>query len=115
MDVGQIVDKEDLRDVRDTILNEMRAGFLGVHQRQDLTNGRVNAGEIQGATHEAKIRNLEATVFARRSSDAPPVEPEQRGITRRDVQMVAAGASGLGVVILTLWKLLPVLLKALQP
>lgn len=106
------VDKDDLRDVRDTILEEMRAGFAGVHQRQDVTNGRVNAGEVQGATHEAKIRNLEAAVFRR--SEAKP-DDEQRGITRRDVAMLSAGACGLGAVVTTLWKLLPLLLKAMQP
>lgn len=115
--MGQAVEKDDLRDVRDTILEEMRSGFAGVHQRQDITNGRVNAGEVQGATHDAKIRNLEAVVFGRRDSDhaAPPVEEEQRGITRRDVAMYSAGAGSLALVFVTLWKVLPILLKALQP
>lgn len=114
--MDQAVDKADLRDMRDTILEEMRTGFAGVHQRQDLTNGRVNAGEVQGATHAAKIRNLEAEVFGRRSSDRhPPSDAEEKGITRRDAQMVAAGASGLGAAVMFLWKVLPFLLKALQP
>ncbi|HEX7048582.1 MAG TPA: hypothetical protein VF188_00085 [Longimicrobiales bacterium] len=112
--MGQPVDKDDLRDTRDTILEEMRAGFAGIHQRQDVTNGRVNAGEIQGAMHGTKIRHLEAEIFNRRAGDRRvSSDPEQRGITRRDVQMVLAGASGLGAAVMFLWKVLPFLLKAL--
>jgi hypothetical protein len=111
---GAVVDKNDLRDVRDTILEEMRAGFAGVHERQDVTNGRVNAGEIQGATHAAKISNLEAEVFRRRSGDRgahpPAPDGEQAGITRRDVAMFSAGAAALSAAVVFLWKVLPFLL-----
>lgn len=112
------VDKGDLHDLRDTILREMREGFAGIYRRQDITNGRVNAGEVQGAEHGVKIHNLEAEVFRRRSSDrhlhrAKPDEGDGRSISQRDVRMVAYGAGGLASVVGFFWKFLPFLLKAL--
>lgn len=113
------VDKDDLRDLRDTILKEMREGFAGVHARQDITNGRVNAGEIQGERHDVKIRNLEAEVFHRRKTDRQAVKPkpdgDDRSISQRDVRMVALGAGGLTAIVGFFWKALPFILKALTP
>lgn len=101
--------------MRDTILEEMRAGFAGVHQRQDVTNGRVNAGEVQGAKHETQLRNLEAAVFKRgRGADNDDAD-DARGLTRRDAYMFAAGISALGAVVVFLWKILPFLNAGPKP
>lgn len=118
------VDKSDLWNLRDTILEEMRAGFKGVHERQDVTNGRVNAGEVQGAAHGVQIKNLEAEVFHRRKTDhyrhlhpvsKAPSTGDDRSISQRDVRMVAIGAGGLTAIVGFFWKFLPFLVKALTP
>ncbi len=54
MSVGQ----DDLRDMRDTILAEMRIGFAGVHARQDQTNGRVGRTETEIARIEERVKTI---------------------------------------------------------
>lgn len=63
------VTKADLRDLRDTIVEEMRLGFAGVHRRQDTTNGRVNEAEQDVARHDIRLKNVEREVFQRRATD----------------------------------------------
>jgi hypothetical protein len=114
--VANELTKEDLKDLR----LEMREGFKGVHDRQDKTNGRVNSAHELLREQGAKIRNLEQEVFDRRRHDRDdpdvpePVEDAKR-ITQRDVRMVIAGATGVVGFTALVWKVLPVLLKALVP
>lgn len=75
-----------LKDSREAIISEMRAGFLAVTTRQDQTNGRLLRVEEKVAGHEKML--LHCPVF-----DAPAPKPtapsEQSPITRRDVWLVA--------------------------
>lgn len=113
--------KEDLRDLKNDIVTEMRSGFKGVHDRQDSTNGRIGKAEV--ALGELRVRtvNLEREVFPRHRGEpltpAPMVsEPPQsrdRRVTERDVRMVLAGAGGAAALLVFLWKVLPFLHNAL--
>ncbi len=70
------VTQDDLRDVRDTILTEMRSGFAGMHARQDKTNGRVGASEIQIALLKSRVRAAFSALNRRRKvrRDGDPPE-----------------------------------------
>lgn len=114
------VTRDDLRDLRDTIVDEMRAGFRGVHERQDVTNGRISKAEADLGRLDVRAKNLEREVFDRHRPDAPtplPVEPSpaarDRRITERDVRMLLAGASAVVAIVTLLWKVLPFLHRAL--
>lgn len=116
MAVRNEVDKNDLKDLRETIIEEMRAGFSGVYARQDQTNGRVRAGEIQSAEYNIRIKNLERECFphgGRRKVD--PVTRPGGKITDRDVWIVFGTLGAAGSTIGFFWKLLPLMLKALTP
>lgn len=56
--MSQSVDQDDMRHLQATILEEMRAGFAGVHRRQDVTNGRVTKGELIAARLDERVKVL---------------------------------------------------------
>jgi hypothetical protein len=64
--MSDIVNIEELRDMRDQILGEVRRGFAGVHARQDQTNGRVLKTEkdvlIMGQSVDVLTGNIK-TIF----------------------------------------------------
>ena len=115
------IEKDDLRDLRDTILEEMRAGFSGVHQRQDITNGRVGKAEVALAEHSVRLTNMEREVFPRRRPPSSPTSEttaERLPITRREVYLVLAAVAGTLSTIGVAYKALPVLallIKAVTP
>ncbi len=103
------VTKTDIEGLHGTIA-ELRTfikeQFAGVHARQDITNGRVQKGEIEQARSEEAIKNLGREVFGRRRSDEAVAQvaaaaviskaadhatsDEDKALTRRDLRTVAA-------------------------
>jgi uncharacterized protein (TIGR02594 family) len=71
------VTKEDLAEHGDRILEEVRRGFAGVHQRQDITNGRVQKVEVELGRQDERIKNIGREVFNRRASDRRPDREDQ--------------------------------------
>lgn len=67
------VTKEDLHDVRDAIIGEMRGKFSETHGRLDVMNGRVGKVERLVDRHDERIKVVEE---ARRASVA--VDASQR-------------------------------------
>lgn len=89
-------DVSTLRDVRDSILVEMRAGFERVNGRLDVQNGRIGKLEIEVGKHAERIKTLFARMFERRHHQRREEdEHEKRPITRRDVALVVGGGAGL--------------------
>lgn len=111
--------KEDLRDLRDDIVGQMRELFEGVYKRQDTTNGRVRDGEIMSAQYGIRLKNLERELFTprsgRRKVDPVVVPAQTRYITERDVRVIVATIVASTTIIGTVWKVLPLVLKALTP
>src|SRR5687768_8120072 len=71
------VTKEDLTELKRLIEN----GFKGVHDRQDVTNGRVQKGEIEQARADVRMTNVEREVFRRQREtreDAEIADARQR-------------------------------------
>lgn len=88
--------KEDLRDLRDQVLDEMRLGFGRTHERLDILNGRIGKNEVETGKHEIRLRNVEKAVFDRRHAEPRHLsDPEQRSVKRRDVTLIIAGGAGL--------------------
>jgi hypothetical protein len=56
------VDIATVRDMRDQILDEMRRGFAGVHERQDQTNGRVLKTEKDVLLMEHSLQTLASNI-----------------------------------------------------
>lgn len=89
------VTKDDLRDLRDTLTQQITEGFAGVHRRQDTTNGRISSAEVTLADHGARLKSVEHEVFPRHrrrpasgdADDAAALELRQP-ITGRDVKIV---------------------------
>lgn len=95
---NEVVNKDDLHDVRDTLAEQMQMGFGGITARLDVLNGRVGKGEVSDAEHRIRLENLERSDRERR---AVPVQgaaiEEQAAITRRDLK-VAGGVVGAIIV-----------------
>lgn len=117
MNMSELVTKDDLRDVRDTIVEEMRAGFVGVYARQDKTNGRVSATEVVVGAHDVKLRNMEREVFRRRRSADSATNPDgpRRSIQQWDVLVFVAGVGATVAVLKALAWLGPLLVEAVNP
>lgn len=115
--MGTDVTKDDLWDLRDTLTEQIREGFRGVHARQDTTNGRIQKAEVALAEYGVKVKNLEREVFppsgGRRKVD--PVARPKGYVSERDVRVVLATLGTTGGVIAFFWKLLPAILRAVTP
>lgn len=113
------INKDDLADLRDEIIREMTNLFQGVYKRQDTTNGRVRDGEILSAQYGVRLKNLERELFTprsgRRRADPVVVPAPTRYITDRDVRVIVATLVASSTAIGMVWKVLPLLLKALTP
>jgi hypothetical protein len=116
--------REDLKGIRDEILDTLREGFRGVHARQDVTNGRVRAGEILTAEHSIRLKNIEREIFEKRDPfdrrrDESGVHTVVRQIEdrpwERDVKIVLGTLGSVGGVVLFFKQLLPWLVKVLTP
>jgi hypothetical protein len=85
--------------------SEMNRGFDGVHRRQDITNGRVQALEVDGGRYDERIGNLEAIEQVRhhatsKAMEAARLQPatveqtaEAKPITRREVAIFAGATT----------------------
>jgi len=95
--------KDDLRDMRDTILGEMRGGFTGMFTRQDKTNGRLTEAEIAQARLDGRIKALEDAGRQQRELGRRAYDPEQVGeraaITRRDLIVFVSGVGMLWAIL----------------
>lgn len=110
------VTKDDLWDLRDTLTEQIREGFKGVHARQDTTNGRIQKAEVALAEYGVKLKNLEREVFptgGRRKVD--PIERPKGYVSERDVRVAVVTLTSAGAVITFIWKLLPAILRAVTP
>lgn len=94
-----------LKDVRDTILNEMRSGFTGVYARQDKTNGRLLTVEGEVVRHDERIKTLFRKLTHRHD------DGDHRQITQRDV-FICIGTVSATVAIL---KFLPTIVRLVTP
>lgn len=108
----------------------MDTGFQAVTLRQDDTNehlkelnGRTRKAEDTLARHDERIKTL---FRSSRHRDSDPIGDDhrheradlptgERRITERDVKIVIATVSITATVAIVVWKVFPLLLKALQP
>jgi hypothetical protein len=103
---NEVVNKDDLHDVRDTLSAQIQIGFSGIATRLDLLNGRVVKGEVNDAEHRIRLDNLERDARERRSASPATgagIE-EQAAITRRDLKVSVA-------VLIAAWTIAQVLMK----
>lgn len=94
------VTKDDLWDVRDQLTAQITEGFRGVHARQDKTNGRIGAAEIEAGKHQERIAALERDIREVKRASTPRVSDEgSRRITTRDVSIIIATLIAIGGLI----------------
>ncbi len=123
-----MIDKSDIEGLHSTIA-ELRTfiekQFAGVHARQDITNGRVQKGEVEQAEANVEIKNLKGEVFGRRRSDEAVAQiaaaaviskaadhatsDEDKALTRRDLRTVAATLMAVAAYWAFMEKILPLL------
>lgn len=96
------VTKDDLRDMRDTIVEEMRLGFEGVHKRQDTANGRLTKAEVADERHDVRLKNLEREIFHRAhrrgrqgagTEGAEAAQEDRPALTRRELKLIVGFAA----------------------
>jgi hypothetical protein len=111
---NEVVNKEDLHDVRDTLSDQIQLGFGGITARLDVLNGRVGKGEISDAETRIRIENLEREVREKRNQGIPAAGAaieEQAAITRRDLKVAVAAVGAMYIVAQVLLKVVPWLAK----
>lgn len=113
--MGTDVTKDDLRDLRDTLTEQIREGFRGVHARQDTTNGRIQKVELIAAEHGVRLKNVEREVFPSSGRRDEPDERPKGFVTERDVRVALATLGSAGGLVMFFWKLLPAILKVMTP
>ncbi len=83
------VTKDDIRESREMILEEMRRGFDIAYRKQDQTNGRLLRLEETTARHDERIQTLA-------KDDASNEQTEdKRALTRRDLTVAVAAIVSL--------------------
>jgi hypothetical protein len=97
----QQASKEDLGTVCELIVGEMRTGFAGVHQRQDIANGRLTKVEIEVGRHADRLNGLEGT-------DAP-------ALTKRDMRLLIVVGGGIVAFLEVIMRMGPAIAKAFTP
>jgi hypothetical protein len=60
------VTRDELRDLREDLVERMSSGFAGVHSRLDVLNGRTGKGEVAVGEAAVRLAHLEHEVFRRR-------------------------------------------------
>lgn len=113
---NEVVNKDDLHDVRDLLGAQMQTGFGGINARLDVLNGRVGKGEVNDAEHRIRLDNLERLEREKRSQPVQGVAiEEQAAITRRDLKVAVAVISAMYLLAQVAFKLVPMLAKVVQP
>lgn len=121
---NQLATKDDLREVQLDLREQITDGFRGVHNRQDVTNGRVGKAEVALGEHGARLRNVEREVFRRRRDDqnqngdgadnAAVLAFSRRPVTVRDLKMFTTGVLVVIGVLLLFSKVLPATAAAIK-
>jgi hypothetical protein len=121
---NEVVNKDDLHDVRDTLSEQMQLGFAGITARLDVLNGRVGKGEVADAVTDQRLGHVdqrlsavEREILNRRVTDKPPEASgdDQAALTRRDLKVTVGVLSALYVLAQIIFKVLPMISKAVQP
>lgn len=86
------VTRDELRDLRDDIVELMTRGFDGVNLRLDKLNGRVGTSEVAIASGNVRVTNLEREVFKRRESATD--DADAHALTLADLKWYLAVAGG---------------------
>lgn len=113
---NEVVNKDDLHDVRDTLSEQMQLGFGGITARLDVLNGRVGKGEVVDAEHRVRIEALERERTERGRPITPDASPDDTAaLTRRDLKVAVAAIGAMYLIAQVLVKVLPMLTKVVQP
>jgi uncharacterized 2Fe-2S/4Fe-4S cluster protein (DUF4445 family) len=113
---NEVVNKDDLHDVRDTLSDQIQSGFTGITARLDVLNGRVGKGEVSDAEHRIRLDNLERLEREKRSTPAAGTAiEEQAAITRRDLKVAVAVISAMYILAQIAFKVVPMMSKLVQP
>lgn len=126
--------REMFRDFREEIGQDLEKGQGETNRRLDevnlhlrTLNGRVGKGEQDRARLDEAVKNLGREVFNRRRDDGRAHDAtrdkadretraeEDKALTRRELHIVLATLSAGGAVVVFVWKVLPVVLKAVGP
>ena len=79
------VTREELRDMREDLVERMTQGFQGVHSRLDVLNGRVGKSEVALGEAGVRMTNVERELFRRPlldgAKDAAPKDLASTPIT----------------------------------
>lgn len=112
---NEVVNKDDLHDVRDTLSEQMQLGFGGITARLDVLNGRVGKGEVVDAEHRVRIEALERDRLERGRPSADASPDDTAALTRRDLKVAVAAIGAMYLIAQVLVKVLPMLTKVVQP
>lgn len=120
MDQNETISAREFDNTIKALTNTMADGFSGLNQRLDVLNGKtdVNARDIKTlsplvAEQGVKIKNLDREVFEKprrrrddhdddgmREREREPKEPDDRPVTRREVNIAVAVATVAVVVVI---------------
>lgn len=113
-----MVTKDDIRDVRDSVIDYMREGFDGVHKRQDITNGRINDAEQDIAMLKERTLNLDKKVSERpayqKTTTVVVDENERPALTARELKLLLAVGGGAVALIEIIQRYWPLIQAAAQ-
>ncbi len=90
------VTKDDIRESREMILEEMRRCFDIAYRKQDQTNGRLLKLEETTARHDERIQTLAKDDA---SNEQTKVSEDKQALTRRDLTVAVAAIVSLIAVL----------------
>jgi hypothetical protein len=103
------VTREELRDLREDLVERLNTGFGGVHQRLDVLNGRTGKTEVAAAEASLRLTNVEREIFhrSRRHGGAGELRDEDRpALTRREWSLVWGLLGTIAALLTALWQVL---------
>jgi len=97
-------DTELVLELLDQIQGEMRAGFTGVHLRQDIANGRTNQNERDIAKLAERSAQNVCTVHGERLTAVETKLTDLRADRRKAIAITSGAVAGVLVIIEGIWQ-----------
>ena len=79
--------RDDLRDLREDLVDRINTGFAGLNSRLDLLNSRTGKNEVSAAEAALRVTNIERELF-KRPKRSESRDEDRPALTRREWTLI---------------------------